>query len=146
MQTVKYNISLRKHCRAAGKKPVPVLPFKRLQKLPSVSQSNESPNGGMLWLSYKSFLPAYCDSACRGLSYYCIQSYSAQGLSFKTGWRIHLGNTSIWYPTSRQGKSHNACEEKVQRLILHSLFLQPNYSSLEMKYISYYSVGSVPHP
>lgn len=81
------------------------LTFHMPSKLPSVSQCNESPNSGIMWLSYKSFLPAYCDPACRGLSYYWVQSYSAQGLSFKTGWRIHLGKNSIWYPTFTQGES-----------------------------------------
>lgn len=115
-----------------------------------VYQSNESLNCGIIWLSYKSFLSAHCDPACRGLSYYCVQSYSAQGLSFKTGRRIHLRNASIRYPASRQSESCNACEEKVQKLRSLSFCcenrLQRGKVNLLLQYFCWYicdSVGSV---
>lgn len=44
---------------------------------------NETLNSGTLCLSHKSLLPAHCDPAHRGSSYYCIQSHLAFDFSFK---------------------------------------------------------------
>lgn len=90
-----------------------------------VHPSNESLNSGIIRLPYRSFLPAHCDPACRGLSYYCAQSFSPQGLSFKIGCKKHLRNTRILYPASRQDESPNSCEERVQKCTACSDIISP---------------------
>lgn len=56
--TEKYNLSTCKPCKAAGRNLLAGLPLKQLQSCP-VYQSNESLNSGIIWLSYKSFLPQH---------------------------------------------------------------------------------------
>lgn len=59
---------------------------------------NETLNSGTLCLSHKSLLPAHCDPAHRGSSYYCIQSHLAFDFSFKNVFKkCRCLVSSLWW-------------------------------------------------